>query len=135
VDSGGGKMIPFGNAFSEPLQNIANDLLLKVKSIAHTNRLQILIKLLEGSQTFQSLLQESGLQKTGLAHHLQILLESSLINKPNYGKYELTHEGRTYLRALYNTYEIVSATKRLKIMQSRPISDNFFDTMILRKPK
>ena len=128
-------MISFGNAFRIPLQKIANELLPIVKSIAQKNRLQILIKLLDGDSTFQSLLLETGLQKTGLAHHLQNLLDSSLINKPEFGRYELTNEGRAYLRALYNTYEITNATKKLKIMQSRPMSDEFFGSTIGRGSK
>ena len=128
-------MIAFGSTFRVPLENIANDLLPIIKSIANKNRLKILITLLGGSTTFKSLLQGTNLEKTGLAHHLQNLLDSSLINKPNYGKYELTDEGRAYLRALYNTYEISSALKKLKTIQSRPMSDSFFDTTILRKHK
>jgi len=135
VDSGGGKMISFGNTFRIPLLNIAEDLLPIVKSIAHKNRMQILIKLLEGSTTFQSLLRETGLQKASLAHHLQNLLNSSLINKPDYGTYDLSNEGRAYLLALYNTFEISSAAKKLKTIQSTPMSEDFFDTTIMRKPK
>ncbi|MHA1111456.1 MAG: ArsR family transcriptional regulator [Promethearchaeota archaeon] len=128
-------MISFGNTFRIPLLNIAEDLLPIVKSIAHKNRMQILIKLLEGSTTFQSLLRETGLQKASLAHHLQNLLNSSLINKPDYGTYDLSNEGRAYLLALYNTFEISSAAKKLKTIQSTPMSEDFFDTTIMRKPK
>ncbi len=128
-------MSAFGKTFQIPLQNAAKELLRIVKSIAHKNRLQIMIKLLEGSASFQSLLQETGLQKTGLAHHLQNLIDTSLIEKPDYGRYQLTNEGRAYLRSLYNTFEISSAAKKLKTIQSRPISEDFFDTTIMRKPK
>ena len=128
-------MSTFGKIFQIPLQNIAKELLGIVKSIAHKNRLQIMIKLLEGAGSFQSLLQETGLQKTGLSHHLQGLIDTSLIEKPDYGKYQLTNEGRAYLRSLYNTFEISSAAKKLKTIQSRPMSEDFFDTTIMRKTK
>jgi len=128
-------MNTFGKTFQVPLQNIAKELLSIVKSMANKNRLQILINLLEDTISFQSLLRESGLQKTALSHHLQNLTESSLIEKPDYGKYRLTNEGRAYLRALYNTFEISSAEKKLKTIQSRPMSEDFFDATVSRTLK
>ncbi len=128
-------MSSFGKTFQIPLRNVASELLRIIKSIAHKTRLEILIKLLGGITSFQSLLQVTGLQKTALAYHLQNLIDASLIEKPDYGRYELTNEGRAYLRSLYNTFEISSATKKLKTIQSRPMSEEFFDTTIMRKRK
>jgi len=128
-------MSGFGKTFQEPLRNVAKELLRIIKSIAHKHRLRIMIKMLDGSSSFQSLLLETGLQKTGLAHHLQNLIDTSLIEKPDYGRYQLTNEGRAYLRSIYNTFEISSATKKLKTIQSRPMSEDFFDTTIMRRPK
>lgn len=68
--------------------------------IAHPTRFKILILLLNGPMSFQSLMGEIKIQKSALANHLTKLKNSYLIEKVQYGTYRLTEDGNKYLEYL-----------------------------------
>jgi len=68
--------------------------------IAHPTRFKILILLLNGPMSFQSIMGEIKIQKSALANHLTKLKNSYLIEKVQYGTYRLTEDGNKYLEYL-----------------------------------
>jgi len=68
--------------------------------IAHPTRFKILILLLNGAMSFQSIMGEIKIQKSALANHLTKLKNSYLIEKVQYGTYRLTEDGNKYLEYL-----------------------------------
>ncbi len=95
------------------------------KSVSNENRLLILLKLLEGPQSFQSLLEAIKLKKTALANHLAILIEDNLVQKPGYARYEVTMEGKNILRSLVEVQKKNLQAEKMRLKESRQMSSHF----------
>lgn len=76
-----------------------------LKIIAHINRFKILVLLLKGPLSFQSLLEEMDLKKSALANHLSELKKIKLVNKIQHGTYQITPLGENYIKLIENTYK------------------------------
>jgi DNA-binding HxlR family transcriptional regulator len=72
---------------------------------AHPARIQIMALLLQGEHEFSNLMQQTKLSKTGLANHLNQLVEKELIEKIGRGEYNITADGKELLRAAAAMYE------------------------------
>ena len=81
---------------------------------------------------FQKLLLHTQLQKTAIANHLNQLVKANLIQKPDYGYYDLTMDGLEYLRSIYRTWiqSMSVQQKKLKSVQSRPMSSGFIKKLL-----
>jgi len=86
--------------------------------IAHPTRFKILILLLNGPMSFQSLMGEIKIQKSALANHLTKLKNSYLIEKVQYGTYRLTEDGNKYLEYLESAFK-ESKMRRKQIEDSK----------------
>ena len=86
--------------------------------IAHPTRFKILILLLNGPMSFQSLMGEIKIQKSALANHLTKLKNSYLIEKVQYGTYRLTEDGNKYLEYLELAFK-ESKMRRKQIEDSK----------------
>lgn len=75
-----------------------------LKAVAHGERLHVLALLVNRQQEFSSLLEETGLSKTALANHLNQLIDSGLIERPERGVYRITIDGKELLESLAVTY-------------------------------
>ncbi len=109
-------------ALKEEISKDYRNFLPILKALANEKRMVTLIYLLNGPTSFQKLLSIVNLQKTALSNHLSHLLESQLIHKVNYGIYEITPDGRDFLRAIWGTW-----------LDSRVAQDKKVETMDLRK--
>lgn len=117
------------------ITSIRDQLLPILKSLANDKRLIVLISLLNGPQSFQSLMEISALQKTALSNHLTILMDTHLIFKPSYANYDLTSDGEKYLRTMYTTWmqSTVRHNQQLTAQQERPLSRSFLSTLKKRE--
>ena len=87
-------------------------------AIGHPNRFKILILLLTGPMTFQTLLEKMNLQKSALANHLTHLKNKSLIEKIQHGTYKITNDGKGYIQAIEATFR-ESKSRREKIRETK----------------
>lgn len=86
--------------------------------IAHPTRFRIMILLLNGPMSFQSIMGEIKIQKSALANHLTKLKNSYLIEKVQYGTYRLTEDGNNYLGYLESAFK-ESKIQRKQIEDSK----------------
>ncbi len=89
---------------TETLKSSGKDIALILRSLAHKKRLEILTSLWVGPRTFSELQEVTGLGKTALAHHLELLVRTGLLNHGGRGHYELNCDGREFLSAIGITY-------------------------------
>jgi len=75
-----------------------------LEALANEARIQILLLLLDHAVTFTDFETIIPLKKTALAHHLKVLVDSRLIEKPARGVYRISEDGLQLLGALTQTY-------------------------------
>ena len=123
------------NELKESLEQSFDDVLAIIKAMGNQNRLKILITLLSGEKSFQTLMSETNLQKTALSNHLTLLFKNSLIEKPDYGKYKITQDGVEFIRAIQAVYyqSDTQRKKELEIIQGRKLSETFLESFFKRK--
>jgi predicted transcriptional regulator len=88
----------------EFLMNSSDDIVSILKTISHINRFRILILLLNGPLTFQTLLEHIDLKKSALANHLAELKDSNLVEKTHHGTYKISENGKNYIKSIEKTY-------------------------------
>lgn len=106
------------NPSQEFLLNSSGEIVSILKTIAHRSRFKILILLLEGPLTFQTLLEETNLKKSALANHLNDLKDKFLVEKVQHGTYKITDDGKNYIKSIETTYRENKAMKR-KIKETK----------------
>ena len=119
----------------ESLGNSFDDILNIVKAIGNEKRLQILISLLTGAKSFDTLKKETALKKTALSNHLKILLQQGLVEKPEHGKYQPTPDGNLFIRIIEYAYTKSNSSKKkqTKSLQTRQFSDPFIEAIFAGK--
>jgi len=123
------------NELKESLEQSFDDILAIIKAMGNKNRLKILITLLSGEKSFQTLMSETNLQKTALSNHLSLLFKKNLIEKPDYGKYKITQDGVEFIRAIQAVYyqSDTRNKKELETIQGRKLSDTFLESFFKRR--
>jgi len=98
-----------------------------LKAIGHQKRFKILVSLLEGAQSFGYLLKETNLQRTALSNHLTTLVHINLIEKVDFGIYNITEDGLEFMKALDKAYYESPTRKleRFENLQRGKISESF----------
>ena len=114
----------------ESLEDSFNNFLAIIKAIGNQKRLKILIALLTGVKSFNSLKEETKLQKTALSNHLTILIKNSLIEKPELGKYKITQDGDLFIRTFERAYKNseIWQRKQIEALQRRQFSEMFVES-------
>ena len=102
------------NNLVRTLCDAGEDIVLIMGALANKKRLQLLTLLLEGPGTFNELQEVVGLGKTALAHHLQLLVETGILNHTGRGRYELSLDGREFLQAVGHTYACSKRRRQLE---------------------
>jgi len=92
------------NPSQEFLISFSDDIVSILKTIAHINRFRILVLLLNGPSTFQMLLEQMDIKKSALANHLAELKDSNLVEKTHHGTYEISENGKNYIKSIEKTY-------------------------------
>lgn len=93
------------NPSQEFLFKSFNEIVPILKAIGNPNRLKILILLVNGPVSFQTLLDEMNLKKSALANHLTQLKNVGLIVKKQHGTYCITEDGEKYLLNIEITFK------------------------------
>lgn len=89
----------------EFLMDSSEEIVSILKTITHIKRFKILVLLLKGPLSFQSLLEEMDLKKSALANHLTELRNHKLVNKIQHGTYQITPLGENYIKLIESTYK------------------------------
>jgi len=110
----------------ESLNSSFEDILAIIRAIGNKSRFRILISLITGDKTFDTLKNETQLKKTALSNHLTILMKKSLIQKPSVGVYKISQDGKLLIQTLETTYR--KTELREKDLQRRQFSDSFVDS-------
>lgn len=118
------------NAFEVSFINILGLL----KAISNDKRLTILISLLTGQKSFTDLKENTDLQKTALSNHLTKLINTSLIFRPDYNKYQLTPDGELFLRAIEGAFKNSEIREKIQTvsLQRRQFSKTFVESFFGR---
>jgi DNA-binding transcriptional ArsR family regulator len=75
-----------------------------LKAFSHPARIEILSYLYDGSKELANLLDKIDLSKTALMKHLDILIETGIMNRIERGKYEMTRDGKEMFISITSTY-------------------------------
>jgi len=86
------------------LSDYSSEITKILSALANEKRMQILIALLTGTKAFSNLQDTTELGKTALSHHLNILVESGVINQVSRGNYELSDDGYNALTSMGDVY-------------------------------
>ncbi len=111
----------FNQSFSE--------ITLIMKTLGNEKRLQILVSLLKGPQTFGTIVEDLILKKTAVSNHLSQMMAVNLINREGNGVYNITGDGLEFIKAIEKAYKH-SPTRQIKkfeSLQSRGISSSFLN--------
>ncbi|MCW4051465.1 MAG: effector binding domain-containing protein [Candidatus Bathyarchaeota archaeon] len=92
------------NKLKETLDQNNTEIASLLSAIGNAQRLKIATALLEGPSQFNELRELTGLGKTALSHHLGTLVETTILESPERGVYELTEDGRSMVSAVGDSY-------------------------------
>ena len=100
-----------------------------LKALGNEKRIQILVLLLKGPQSYSIIVQELDLKKTAVSNHLTQLIEVNLIMREGNGVYEITGDGLQFVRAIENAYQKspTRQAKKFESLQRRGISESFIE--------
>ena len=109
------------------IENSFNEIASILKAIGNQKRFKILLRLLEGAQSFGYLLKETNLQRTALSNHLTKLIKLNLIETVDFGIYHITGDGLEFMKAFDKAYyESPTRTmERFDNLQGGKISEKF----------
>jgi len=98
-----------------------------LKALGNEKRIQILLILLKGPQSYSIIVQELALKKTAVSNHLTQLRKVKLIRREGNGVYEITGDGFQFIRAIENAYQNSPTRQAEKFdsLQRRGISESF----------
>ncbi|MFW9990112.1 MAG: ArsR/SmtB family transcription factor [Candidatus Odinarchaeota archaeon] len=100
-----------------------------LKALGNEKRMQILVLLLKGPQSYSTIVQELDLKKTAVSNHLTQLRDVNLIKREGNGVYEITGDGLQFIRAIENAFQ-KSPTRqadKFDLLQRRGISESFLE--------
>ena len=97
--------------------------------LGNKKRLKILIFLLNRSQSYSSIVNELQLKKTAVSNHLSHLLNVNLIQRGDYGIYEITEDGIGFLKLIESAYQTSPSRQieRFQKIETRQISESFLN--------
>ena len=100
-----------------------------LKALGNEKRIQILISLLKGPQSYSTIVQVLDLKKTAVSNHLTQLRDVKLIRREGNGVYEITSDGLQFIKAIENAYQKSPTRQAEKFdsLQRRGISESFIE--------
>jgi len=81
-----------------------------LKAAGSSKRLVILGYLLKGPRSFSFMLDRLDVKRTTITHHLDLLLRSKLIEKEEWGRYQITEAGIEFIVSIINAYKLINNT-------------------------
>ena len=116
----------------ESLKKSFLDMSLILKALGNEKRLKILILLLDGPQSYGTIVEKMELKKTAVSNHLTHLIETNLIERGDYGIYKISGDAIEFLKAIEGAY-YKSPTRQIKkfeSLQRRSVSTLFLKRFI-----
>ena len=119
--------------FNEPLiESISisfSEIVNILKALGNEKRVQILVLLLKGPQSYSTIVEELDLKKTAISNHLTKLRNVNLIKREGNGVYEITGDGLQFVRAIENAYQKSPTRQAEKFdkIERRGISNSFLE--------
>lgn len=100
-----------------------------LKCLGNENRIKILITLLGGPQSYGTIVDSLSLKKTAVSNHLSQLLDTNLIEKIDYGVYNITGDGLEFIKAIEKAYHTSPSRQkqRFEALQRRSMSKSFLN--------
>ena len=99
------------------------DITMILKAAGSSKRILILGYLLKGPRSFSFMLDRLKIKRTSINHHLDVLLRSKLIEKEEWGRYQITEAGFEFIISVIKAYKVVSdnpQNKQEKIFNEWP---------------
>ena len=84
------------------------DITLVLKAAGSSKRLVLLAYLLKGPKSFSFMLDKLKIKRTTINHHLDLLIKSQLIEKEEWGRYQITEAGIEFVTGIINSYKFIS---------------------------
>jgi len=84
------------------------DITMVLKAAGSAKRLVILAYLLKGPKSFSFMLDHLKVKRTTINHHLDLLLRSKLIEKEEWGRYQITEAGLEFIVNIVKSYKVIS---------------------------
>ena len=84
------------------------DITMVLKAAGSSKRLLILGYLLKGPRSFSFMLDRLKIKRTSITHHLDLLLRSKLIEKEEWGRYQITEAGIEFIMSIIKAYNVIS---------------------------
>lgn len=81
-----------------------DEIITLLKTIDHPKRLRILALMIDIPRTFKELMEQTGLQKSALGNHLNILSSKNLIQNIDRGLYRVTDDGEAMFQHLAQSF-------------------------------
>ncbi|MFX1391146.1 MAG: winged helix-turn-helix domain-containing protein [Promethearchaeota archaeon] len=94
--------------FSKIILESYKDITTVLKAAGSSKRLVILAYLLKGPRSFSFMLDRLKIKRTTINHHLDLLLRSKLIEKEEWGKYQITEVGLEFVASIINAYKLIN---------------------------
>jgi len=108
---------------SEIILESYKDITIILKAAGSSKRLVILGYLLKGPRSFSFMLDRLNVKRTTINHHLDLLLRSKLIEKEEWGRYQITEGGIEFIVSIINAYKLInddSQNEHEKILNEWP---------------
>jgi len=109
-DSSKEVMIELDNESTKTLSNI-------LRALAHPKRIEIISYLSSSQREYSAILRNSGISRTALANHLNLLVENGLVERIERGSYSLSKDGNTFYQSIIQTYHNSKARSSLERIQ------------------
>ena len=93
---------------SEIILESYKDITIILKAAGSSKRLLILGYLLKGPRSFSFMLDRLNVKRTTINHHLDLLLRSKLIEKEEWGRYQITEAGIEFIVSIINAYKLIN---------------------------
>ncbi len=106
------KSTPISEDISELILNSTEDISSLLKATGSPNRLKILGYLLKESRNFAFMLSRLKIKRTTLNHHLDMLIETKLIEKEEWGRYKISEFGTKFLRILAESFKQIDSEEQ-----------------------
>ena len=99
------------------------DITMVLKAAGSSKRLLILGYLLKGPRSFSFMLERLKIKRTTINHHLDLLIKSKLIEKEEWGRYQITEAGVEFIASIIKAFNVISDSaqkKQVKIFNEWP---------------
>ncbi|TFG27853.1 ArsR family transcriptional regulator [Candidatus Thorarchaeota archaeon] len=102
--------------------------------LGHAKRIEIISLLYKSPQDYSTILRNVGISRTALANHLNLLIDSGLIERIERGSYSLTTDGRSFYDSMTKTYldsKSLSHFKRKQLLEKYALARKGGSKMVI----